>query len=97
MRLVDVRRWLQSLQAGRIDPVSTVSLAVAPAVTTTVTQRACSTTSCVVLTPTNAAAATEVGAGGLYVTPGNGSFVITHSAVAGARTFSYAIISRAQT
>lgn len=59
------------------------------ATTTAVTHHGVSSNSVVVLSATNAAAATEVGAGGLYVTKTKGSFTIHHSASVSARTFDY--------
>ena len=83
---------LQQLAAGRSNAYGTVTLTENEA-TTTVTNANVSVNSAIGLTPTNAASATEFGAGTWYIgTVSNGSFVITHvnSATAG-RTFKYMI------
>lgn len=83
---------LQQLGAGRSNAVGTVTLT-QNAATTTVTDANCSAGSVISLMPTNAASATEFGAGTWYIgTISNGSFVITHvnSATAG-RTFKYIV------
>ena len=83
---------LQQLAAGRSNAYGSVTLT-ENAATTTVTDANVSVNSAIGLTPTNAASATEFGAGTWYIgTVSNGSFVITHvnSATAG-RTFKYLI------
>jgi hypothetical protein len=83
---------LQQLAAGRSNSVGTVTLATSSA-TTTVTDNNCAAGSTIILTPTTANAATEVGNGTMYVSSvANKSFTITHanSATTG-RTFAYAI------
>jgi hypothetical protein len=93
---LEVRRRLESLQRGRIDPVGSLTLtANGTATFTTVTHAACSTTSNVTVAPRNSAAAVEVGGGTLWTVPGNGSFSIFHSATTLTRTFGYSIHSRA--
>ena len=48
----------------------------------------------IVLMPTNAAGATEYGAGTLYVSArGAGSFTVTSTATAAARNFDYAVLA----
>lgn len=79
---------IQQLSAGRSNAVGSVTLT-QNAATTTVTAPNCAEGSTVLLFPTTANAATEFGAGTIYVsTISNGSFVLTHvnSATAG-RTF----------
>jgi len=85
----EVERRIRRLRGGKIEPVGTVSLGLGTA-TTTVTHPACSSTSHVSLSPTNAAAKSE---GIPQVTAGNGTFTLTHSSSAGARTYSYAIFT----
>lgn len=82
---------LQQLGAGRSNAVGTFTCTTGAA-TTVVTDANCAAGSTVIPVPTNAASATEFGAGTLYITPANGSFTVTHvnSATAG-RTFRYAI------
>jgi hypothetical protein len=87
---------LQQIAAGRSNAVGTVTLAVSPATTTVVipTQSGMiASGSKVLLTPTTASAATELGAGTLYVSAvGKDTFTITHSSNAAVdRTFHYAI------
>ena len=83
---------LHQLAAGRSNAYGSVTLT-ENAATTTVTDANVSVNSVISLMPTNAASATEFGAGTWYIgTVSNGSFVITHvnSATAG-RTFKYLI------
>jgi hypothetical protein len=90
----DVMRRVRDLFQGATTANGSVSLATGSATTTTVDlsdRRIGSADSHVTLTPTNAAAATEVGAGGLYIVASRGQFVIHHSASAGARTFTYEV------
>ena len=92
-RLIRVIQAVRELFEGRSHAVGTVSLAATPATTTTVPAANCGTTSRVLLTPTNLAAAAEIGAGTAYVSSvALGSFVITHSASASARTMNYAAL-----
>jgi hypothetical protein len=95
--LEDVRRKIDGLMAGRLFPIGTVNLDTAPATTTTVTAKGCNTTSFVQLSPLSAFSAAEVGAGWLWITPGTGSFVITHSASANARWFRWIVFTPART
>lgn len=87
---------LQQLAAGRSNAVGTVTLTVSAATTVvTPTQSGMiAPGSTVLLTPTTANAATEVGNGTMYVsTVAKDTFTITHanSATTG-RTFLYAIV-----
>lgn len=82
-------RKFKSIRQGRLDSVNTLSLA-SSATTTVVSHPACSSTSHVSLSPTNAAAKTE---GIPQVTPGNGTFTLTHSSSGSSRTYSYAIFT----
>lgn len=87
---------IQQLAAGRSNATGTVTLATGSATTVvTPTQTGMvAAGSTVMLTPTTANAATEVGNGTMYVSAvANGSFTITHanSATTG-RTFLYAIL-----
>ena len=69
-----------------------VTLAVAPATTTTISNDLVTTDSLLVLTANNAAAAADVGsATGIYVTYAAGVITINHPASAGSRTFQYVI------
>jgi len=87
---------IQQLGAGRSNATGTVTLATGAA-TTTVTPTQTGTIaagSTIMLTPTTANAAAEVGNGTMYVsTVANGSFTITHanSATTG-RTFLWAVL-----
>jgi hypothetical protein len=82
---------LQQLSAGRSNAVGAVTLAISSA-TTTVTDMNCAVGSTVLLSPTNAASSTEYSAGIWFVTPSNGSFVITHiNNTTTGRAFRYAI------
>jgi hypothetical protein len=83
---------VQQLAAGRSNGIGTFTLTTGAA-STTVTDPNCAVGSTIIPIPTNAASATEFGAGSWYVTPANGSFVMTHinSATAG-RTFRYCIV-----
>lgn len=59
---------------------------------TVVTDYNCTADSCVVLTPKTATAATAIGNGAVYVTPGDRSFTVTHDNTADTdRTFMYAL------
>ena len=82
---------LQQLAAGRSNAYGTFTLRQNES-TTTVIDPNVSENSTVTPIPTNAASATEFGAGTWYMTPANGSFTMTHvnSATAG-RTFRYSI------
>lgn len=80
-------REVYDLGQGALDAVGAVTLAVAPATTTTVTHRGVSSDSTIHLMATNAAAATE--GVGLLIAPTKGEFVITHSSSAGSRTYRY--------
>ena len=89
----DIWRIVQAviqLVEGRHYAGGVVQLAVAPATQTTVSHPNCSKDSSPTLTPANAAAATEYGAGTCYVDEtltDQGSFTIKHSASATARRF----------
>lgn len=79
---------VQQLAQGRSNAVGSVTLT-QNAATTTVTAPTCGVNSTVLLFPVTANAATEFGAGSLYVsTTSNGSFVITHvNSPTASRTF----------
>ena len=83
-------RELESLKKGFYRGVGEFSMAVAPATSTTVTCRLCSSGSVVIPVPYNAAAAT---AGIPRIVPGNGSFVVHHASDAGTRTYRYAVFT----
>ena len=88
--LPNINRAIRDLAAGRSNATGTVTLAVAPATSTTVTAPNIGYGSIPYLTPMNAAAATEAASGSLYVSPASmGSFVIHHSSSAGSRSFGY--------
>lgn len=86
---------IQQLAAGRSNATGTVTLTQNSA-TTTVTTRTgtCSTGSVPILVPTTANAATEFGAGSLYISSvGIDTFTITHvNSATASRTFIYAIV-----
>lgn len=86
---------LQQLAAGRSNTVGTVTLSTGSA-TTVVTTRTgtCAPGSVPILIPTTANAATEFGAGSLYISSvGIDTFTITHvNSATAARTFSYVIV-----
>ncbi|CCE04132.1 conserved hypothetical protein [Bradyrhizobium sp. STM 3843] len=84
---------LQQLAAGRSNAVGSITLATG-ASSTVVNDKNCAAGSTPILTPTTAAAATELGNGTIYVSAvANGTFTISHanSATAG-RTFLYALL-----
>lgn len=82
---------LNQILDGRNDARGTFTLA-ASTTTTAVTDVRCSINSVVSPMPTTANAAAEVGAGGMFITPANGSFTVTHASNAQTdRTFKYAI------
>lgn len=95
--VVAMNGWTQALL--NIWPRTTGTFTLAAAATTTVTQPNMKSTSIVVMTATNASAATLMGsAKALYVsskTPGSGFVVSTANAVAaaGTETFDYALFS----
>lgn len=84
---------IQQLSAGRSNAVGTVTLAVAPATSTTVTSRNCASGTVPILVPTTANAAAAMS--GVYVptaTIGNGTFVIQHASSAQTdRTYLFAL------
>lgn len=86
---------IQQLAAGRSNATGTVTLTQNSA-TTVVTTRTgtCSTGSVPILVPTTANAATEFGAGSLYISSvGIDTFTITHvNSATASRTFLYAIL-----
>jgi hypothetical protein len=86
-------RAVRELFEGRSNAVGAFTL-VASATSTTVTAANCGAGSSVLLTPTSAQAATEVGNGTIYVsTVANGSFTVTHANNSQAdRTFLYAAL-----
>ena len=90
----NVRRIVQSIRElyeGRSNCVGTVTLA-ANVTTTTVTAQNCGQGSTVILFPTTAHAATELGNGTIYVSAvNNATFVLTHANNAQTdRTFGWA-------
>ena len=95
----DLKRVIMSLQqlaSGRSNATGTVTL-VTSSTTTTVTPTQSgiiSSSSQIIITPTTANAATEIGNGTIYVsTVGKDTFTLTHanSATTG-RTFSWAVL-----
>lgn len=93
---VDLKKVIQAIQdlsKGRSNAFGSVTLAVSPATSTTVTDRNCGTDTVPSLTPTTANAAAAVAT--TYVpkaTITNGAFVIQHASSAAAdRTFLYAL------
>jgi hypothetical protein len=87
----EIDRQLKSLRRGFLSPVSEFTLAVAPATTTTVTSRGCSSGSVVLTMPMTANAAA---AGVLRIVPGKEEFVVHHSSSAQVdRTFRYVILT----
>jgi hypothetical protein len=88
-----INQAIQQLSAGRSNAVGVVTLAVAPATSTTVTSKNCAAGTVPILVPTTANAAAALS--GIYVptaTIGNGSFVIQHASSAQIdRTFLYAL------
>jgi hypothetical protein len=81
---------IRDLYAGRNNCFGQFTMAVAPATTTVVSSPNSSADSIPLLTPLNAAAAAEFGAGSWYISArGPGTFTVTHSASAGSRTFGF--------
>lgn len=86
---------LQQLGAGRSNAVGTVTLATGAATTVVTTMPGiCAPGSVPILIPTTANAATEFGAGSLYISSvGLNTFTITHvNSATTLRTFLYAIV-----
>jgi hypothetical protein len=88
-----INQAIQQLASGRSNAFGTVTLAVAPATSTTVTDRNCGTDTVPSLTPTTANAAAALATMFIPTTTIiNGAFVIQHSSSAAVdRTFRYAI------
>lgn len=84
---------LQELASGRSNAVGSVTLTTSTT-TTAVTNSNCAAGSTIIVTPTTANAAAEIGNGTMYVSAvANGSFTITHaSSATTGRTFLYAIL-----
>jgi hypothetical protein len=85
---------VMQLVEGRHYAGGVVQLAAGPATSTVVNHPNCSKDCFPMLTPVNAAAAAEYGAGTCYVDEAQvdqGSFVIQHSASASARRFFYTV------
>jgi len=81
---------IQDLYAGRNNCFGEFTLEVAPATTTVVRSPNSGPQSIPLLTPLNNHAATEIGAGGLYISArALGEFTITHSSSANLRNFGY--------
>ena len=97
---IDVFHVVNNIMQGKINCVGSLSLDVSPATTTVISDPRITEESVVIFMPTNAAAATEFGAGTLYVSAisidvtdtSASTFTITHTANASARTFNYAIL-----
>jgi hypothetical protein len=83
-----IRRELDDLRAGRIGSVGTFTLSTATS--TTVTTQACSSRSHVSLMHGSTRAANQTVQ---YVTPGNGSFVVTHTAHATPDSYRWAVLT----
>lgn len=93
----DLPRIVQALIEvikGRSNSIVTPDVILNPTgTTTTVNFENCSAACAPIPVPLNAAAATEVGAGGFYISSvSNGSFQITHSAGVANRTFRFACL-----
>lgn len=86
-------RAIQQLAAGRSNAFGTVTLAPAPATSTTVTNQNCAAGTVPILTPTTSNAAAALATTYIPIaTVGNGSFVIQHASSAQTdRTFRYAL------
>jgi hypothetical protein len=91
--LFKIVRAVRELFEGRSNAVGTFTLT-ASATSTTVTAANCGAGSTVLLTPTSAHAATEIGNGTIYVSSvANGSFTVTHASNSQPdRTFLYAAL-----
>ena len=89
----DVAAAVEQLQQGAAFPAGSVTLRNGQT-TTTVKVRWCSARSQVFLFPLSATAATAVGAGVIYCTPGSKEFVVNHNNTADLdRTFSYLVLN----
>lgn len=88
----EIKRELEDLKRGNSTRVSSVSLAVAPATTTTVSRRGVSSTDLIL---TQASSALASNSDITRIIPAKDSFVITHAASANARTFTYIVITNA--
>ena len=85
---------IQQLAAGRSNAVGTVTLTLNSATTVVTTATGtCASGSVPILVPTTANAATEFGAGSLYISSvGKDTFTITHvNSATASRTFLYAV------
>ena len=90
--LVRIVQEVNQLGDGKVNSIGEVTLTANQA-STTVENPVCGASSVVLLMPKTASAATEVGAGFMYITPDQGEFVITHVNSATAdRTFNYVIL-----
>lgn len=81
---------IRDLYAGRNNCYGEVTLRTSPNTTTVVDSPNSNEQSIPLLVPLNAAAATEVGAGSIYISSREpGTFTITHSSSAGSRRFGF--------
>lgn len=87
-----VAQAVQLLLAGHGNMTGRVTLAVAPATSTVITNPRIRADTVVALTPESASAAVAIGAGVLYVAPSMNQVTITHDAsILTDRTFAYTL------
>ena len=85
---------LQGFTTGKMNNGGLVTLAASPATTTTLTDARIGFETNIILVPTTASAATELGNGTLYIAESgrvNGSVVITHADGGADRTFRFSL------
>ena len=86
-----ISQALRELSNGKINSVGSVTLTASSATTVVVDHRV-GGDSKIFFTPTDALAAAEFGAGGMYVSAkGKGTFTITNANTSGSRSFDYAV------
>lgn len=92
--LRDLSLVVNSLRDGKVNSALSFDLAVAPAVTTTISDARISATSRVLLEPINDAAAADYAAGAVRVaSTTNGQFILEHVQFALPRTFRCSFLS----
>lgn len=86
----DLSRTVRDILSGRTEAIGQF-VVTKSATTTTVTAPRCAVNSWVGLMPLDSTTATEYGLGTTYVTPGAGSFVVTHPSNTSDRSYRYVI------
>ncbi len=89
----EIRREIVDLQSGRLINTGEFTLAVSPAVSTTIIARLCNTTSAVLPIPLDVGAAYEMSLGEFYIEPAKGEFTVFHTAAGTVRTFRFSVFT----